>query len=263
MPISFLAGVPVRISARRGLWSGIGGKKWLSFSKLSNFFATHFTANSEAVSSDAIRIESLPNNKVSIIPNIIQKDDRRVNVFLQPARVVVVANLIEYKGHLDLLDAISLTDPKLLFEFVGEGPMLEKLVQRSNDLGINERVKFLGYHPNPIEVMLGAQFGILPSHSEGLPNVILEAQSVGLPMIATRVGGIPEILHHNWNGIIVNPRSTIELAGAISFMSENPIERSRFSFRSMERLDSYSSKNIVDLYLRLYQKLVHSKKSTS
>jgi glycosyltransferase involved in cell wall biosynthesis len=259
IPIASLAGVPVRISARRGLWSGIRGKKWLIFSKLSNLFATHFTANSESVSRDVMRFESLPNDKVSIIPNIIQRDDRRANVKLQPARVVVVANLIEYKGHLDLLEAISLTNPKLLFEFVGQGPMLEVLLRRSSDLGINERVKFLGYHPNPIEVMLGAQFGVLPSHSEGLPNAILEAQSVGLPMIATRVGGIPEILHHNWNGFILNPRSPVDLAEAISFMSENPIERNRFSSRSIESLDSYSSKNIVNLYLELYQNLIHSK----
>jgi glycosyltransferase involved in cell wall biosynthesis len=261
MPVAFLAGIPVRISARRGLWSGINGKKWLLLSKISNHFANHFTANSRAVSADAIAFESIPQDKFSIIPNIVSKDDRRANVRLQPARAVVVANLIAYKGHLDLLKAISLTDTDLYFEFVGQGPMLGELLQRTHELGIRNKVNFFGYHPAPIEIMLKAQFAILPSHSEGLPNAILEAQSIGLPVIATRVGGIPEIVRDNLNGVLVNSNSPKELAAAISWMSKNPIERERLSKNSLEDLKNYSSETIVESYLGLYRQLIDSKKS--
>jgi glycosyltransferase involved in cell wall biosynthesis len=259
MPIAFLAGVPVRISARRGLWSGIKGKKWLLLSKFSNHFANHFTANSKAVSIDASNFESILQDKISVIPNIVLRDDRRVNVMLQPAKAVVVANLIAYKGHLDLLNAISLTDAHLYFEFVGQGPMLDELLHKSNELGIRDRVNFLGYHPAPIEIMLKAQFGILPSHSEGLPNAILEAHSIGLPIIATSVGGIPEIVKDNFNGLLVNPNSPKELADAISWMSKNPIERNRMSKNSLKGLNNYTPETIVKSYLDLYRQLINSK----
>ena len=80
-------------------------------------------------------------------------------------------------------------------------------------------------------------------------------------MIATRVGGIPEIVRDNLNGVLVNSNSPKELAAAISWMSKNPIERERLSKNSLEDLKNYSSETIVESYLGLYRQLIDSKKS--
>jgi glycosyltransferase involved in cell wall biosynthesis len=258
LPIAYLARVPVRISARRGLWSGIDGQIWVYFSKFSNLFATHFTANSIEVARDASSLESISESKITVISNMVEPDDRRPDVLLQPAKVVVVANLIYYKGHLDLLEAIKICDDRLRFVFVGQGPMLEGLRLKVTSLGIENRVEFVGYREHPIEIMLTAQFGVLPSHSEGLPNVILEAQSIGLPMIATRVGGVPELIQDRLNGLLVRPHAPAELSAAISWMSQHPNERQRMSQIALSSIKRFDPGMITAQYIDLYSTLLES-----
>jgi glycosyltransferase involved in cell wall biosynthesis len=164
----------------------------------------------------------------------------------------VVANLISYKGHLDLLEAIKLSDSTLKFVFVGQGPLLRDLMLKVRALGIESQVEFVGFKKHPLDLMLKSQFGVLPSHSEGLPNVLLEAQSIGLPMIATRVGGIPEIIQDKVNGLLVNPRSPVDLAAAISWMSQNPIERQKMSQEAQSSIQKYDPQFITKQYIDLY-----------
>jgi L-malate glycosyltransferase len=258
LPISYLARVPVRISARRGLWSGIDGRIWVYLSKFSNLFATHLTANSIEVARDASSIESISGSKITVIANMVEPDDRRPNVLLQPAKVVVVANLIYYKGHLDLLEAINICDDRLKFVFVGQGPILEDLQLKTTSLGLENRVEFVGYKEHPIEIMLTSQFGVLPSHSEGLPNVILEAQSIGLPMIATRVGGVPEIIQDRLNGFLVEPHAPAELSAAISWMSQHPNERQKMSQVALSSIKRFDPGMITAQYIDLYRTLLQN-----
>ena len=258
LPIAYLTRVPVRISARRGLWSGINGRIWVYLSKFSNLFATHLTANSIEVARNASSIESIPESKITVISNMVETDDRRPDVLRQPAKVVVVANLIYYKGHLDLLEAIKICDARLRFVFVGHGPMLEELRLSVASLSIEDRVEFVGYKERPIEIMLTSQFGVLPSHSEGLPNVILEAQSIGLPMIATRVGGVPEIIQDRLNGLLVEPNSPAELSAAITWMSQHPNERQRMSQVASSSLKRFDPGMITTQYIDLYTNLLEN-----
>lgn len=256
IPIAFMNRIPVRISARRGLWSAIDGRIWLYLSRFSNLFVTHFTANSVITGKDASSFEAIPENKITVIRNMVFPDDRRAEVLLQPAKVVVVANLISYKGHLDLLEAVHLSDNKLHFTLVGHGPMLNDLMQKVVELGIQSRVTFAGFENQPIDIMLKSQFGVLPSHSESMPNVILEAQSVGLPMIATNVGGIPEVIEASINGCLVDPHSPRELAEMISWMSQNPSERRRIGLAGLESIKRNDPQEIIRQYEELYLSLM-------
>jgi len=258
LPIAYLARVPVRISARRGLWSGIDGRIWVYLSRFSNLFATHFTANSIEVARNASSIESISESKITVISNMVEPDDRRPDILHEPAKVVVVANLIYYKGHLDLLEAIKICDARLRFVFVGQGPMLEELRLKVTSLGIENRVEFVGYKEHPIEIMLTSQFGVLPSHSEGLPNVILEAQSIGLPMIATRVGGVPEVIQDRVNGLLVEPNAPAELSAAITWMSQHPNERQRMGLVASSSIKRFDPEMITTQYLDLYTNLLES-----
>ena len=256
MPVAFLAKVPVRISARRGMWNAIDAKIWLHFSKISNLFATYFTANSIMVREDASSVETIPIDKFEVIVNIVSPETRRANVLSQPAKIVVVANLISYKGHLDLLEAICLMEDSLQFTFIGEGPMRETLILKAEELGISSRVNFLGYQEKPIDFMLKSQFGVLPSHSEGMPNVILEAQSIGLPMISTKVGGVPEVLIDSINGYLVNPHSPLELADAITKMSCSPDIREKMGIAGLSTVKKYSPEMITRQYVEMYIRLI-------
>ncbi|HRN61943.1 MAG TPA: glycosyltransferase family 4 protein [Luteimonas sp.] len=113
--------------------------------------------------------------------------------------VLYVGNLKQAKGCLDLLEAfpqVLARHPRALLAFVGDGPAAAALMRRARELGIDDQVQLAGARPHEqlAQWMQAASLLSLPSHNEGVPNVVLEAMACGLPVVATRVGGIPEVL---------------------------------------------------------------------
>lgn len=105
---------------------------------------------------------------------------------------------------------------------IGDGPERQSAEQRVQEWGLEKQVFFHGYVRDIEQYYKMLDVLILPSFTEGTPLVVLEAMTFGLAIIATRVGGIPEILTDGENGIIVNPGSTNELAAAIAYLLDNP-----------------------------------------
>ena len=140
---------------------------------------------------------------------------------LDPGRktILYVGNLKSDKGLLDLIHAISHETCRRLNPYlviIGGGPLKYKLEQQVKALAIEGNVQLLG-RKSPAEIakwMNAADCLCLPSHHEGIPNVILEALSCGLPILATRVGGIPEIVNAA-NGVLIHPQQPGELAEGI------------------------------------------------
>ena len=124
---------------------------------------------------------------------------------LPPGRLVaVIGNLWPVKGHRTLVEAVALL-PKSLkdvrFVCAGEGPEREYLAQRIADLGLRNRVILLGHRLDVPAVLVHAQAACLCSSAEGLSNALMEAMAARLPIVATRVGGNPEL--GNDNGLLV------------------------------------------------------------
>ena len=135
-------------------------------------------------------------------------------------RLLYVGNLLRSKGCPELLEAfhgIAARHPGATLEFVGDGPEREVLSARARALGIADRVHFAGKVPHGElgERFRRARVSCLPSHAEGVPNVILESMACGTPVVATDVGGIPEVLPE-YAGLMVAPRDTAALAAALS-----------------------------------------------
>lgn len=141
-----------------------------------------------------------------------------------------VARLIPRKGVSDLLDAVALLDnEQVRVNIVGEGPSLDGLRRRAAERGIAERVEFLGFLPRSriTELNATADLFVLPTRSDAFANVVLEAMSVALPVIATRVGGIPEAVEDGVTGLLVAPRNVPELSAAIGrLVSDADLRRS-------------------------------------
>ncbi|QNK01627.1 glycosyltransferase family 4 protein [Dyella telluris] len=147
--------------------------------------------------------------------------DARAKLSLpQDERILLyVGNLKDTKGCLDLLNAfphVLLNQPDANLLFVGSGPCRDALLQRAAALGCQDRVRLVGAieHDALGDWFRAADVLCLPSHNEGVPNVILEAMACGTPAVATRVGGIPEVLPEH-AGILVNVRDRIGLEGAL------------------------------------------------
>ena len=135
--------------------------------------------------------------------------------------VLFVGRLHPVKGLKVLLEAASILKKENRLDFVivliGEGPLLQSLSNSAEALGISDSVIFIGPQPQTIvaQWMHAANLLCLPSHMEGLPNVILEALAQSLPVVASNVGGIPEVITHNKNGLLVPANQADKLAEAL------------------------------------------------
>ena len=154
---------------------------------------------------------------------------QRLNLGLaDDAKVILsVGNLVRLKGYnylVEALPAIVAAHPQAMLVLIGDGEEREPLREQAAALGMTDRVYFTGYLPTTqIPAWLNAaDVFVLPSLSEGRPNVILEAMACGRLVVATRVGGIPEIVEDSQTGFLVAPQQPDQLAERISLLLDNP-----------------------------------------
>jgi glycosyltransferase involved in cell wall biosynthesis len=128
-----------------------------------------------------------------------------------PAKALIVTHvgrLSREKGHLPLLRAVAALPPlagPVLLLLAGDGPMRTPLELERDRLGLGTRVRFLGQRPDVLTIMHASDLLVLPSLTEAFPMVLLEAMAIGLPVLATRVGGVPELITHGDDGWVVEP----------------------------------------------------------
>jgi glycosyltransferase involved in cell wall biosynthesis len=144
---------------------------------------------------------------------------------------VTAGRLSPEKGHEDLVQSIALMGnhaAKCCFLFCGEGPCRTQLERQVQALNLRGKIRFLGFRRDIQDIFRAMDMLILPSHSEGLPNVVLEAFSFGKAVVATAVGGVPELVEHGQNGILVLPGDSKSLAEAIIKCVEDRAMRESF-----------------------------------
>lgn len=157
-----------------------------------------------------------------------------------------VGGLHSYKGLDDLAEAMNRVDSDCGVVVAGDGPDRERLEQRFGDDGM-----FLGPVPYEQVPALYHRFDafVLPSHTEGLPRVVLEAQATGTPVIATSVGGVPEVIEDGTTGFLCEPRSPAELAAAIEELIDTPSRQTEFAEAGRKRVAaSYSWSQMYERY---------------
>lgn len=145
--------------------------------------------------------------------------------------ILSVGRLSQEKGHADLVAALGHLGrlaPDLSFRLVlvGDGPERARLEEDARARDLSERVVFAGHHADVRPFYALADVLVLPSYSEGSPNVLLEAMAAGLPVVATAVGGVPEIVAHEESALLVAPRDEHAIAAAIArILSDAPLAR--------------------------------------
>ncbi|MGI5851929.1 MAG: glycosyltransferase family 4 protein [Caldicoprobacterales bacterium] len=170
------------------------------------------------------------------LPDQIKKDQdiRRVWGIDSGEKLVgTVARLIPAKGLDVLIEAVPLVlreFPNTKFMIVGDGPLKSVLMTKAANLKCGKNIIFVGHSEYIWYYYRAFDIFVLPSMSEGLGIALLEAMGMGKPVIASDVGGIKEIVKHNWNGYLVSPGDSRELANAVLFYLQNP-----------ERADEYAS----------------------
>jgi glycosyltransferase involved in cell wall biosynthesis len=189
------------------------------------------TAVSNALKKRVIDI-GIPEEKVTFNPNGVDtakfypsdkyETQKRLNLPQKKYIILFVGNLVSVKGISYLLEALHIIkndfDKNILLIIIGDGILKNNLENQVKRLELIENVEFKGVRPhNEIPFWMNASDLLcLPSLNEGMPNVVLEALACGKPVVATNVGGIPEIIQNEKNGILVKPCDPEQLADAIS-----------------------------------------------
>jgi len=185
------------------------------------------------VTSDRIRIlhnSVMPFSPVSLSERAELRS--RLGIGTDEAVVLAIGRLSREKGHAVLLRALQQlrSNPrKWKLVLVGMGPERETLMRLARSLGLSERVLFAGAHADVRPFYATADVFVLPSLSEGSPNVLLEAMAAKLPIAATKAGGNPEIILHNETGLLVPIGDPQSLASAITQLLGEPDLASRFA----------------------------------
>ena len=175
-------------------------------------------------------------------------------------RIAAAGDLIPLKGYDVLLRALGqLAANGRAFELLlaGEGPEKPRLQTLAETLGIRNRIKFLGSIEDVPALLSGAHLLVHPSRSEGLSNTILEAMAEGLPVVATSVGGTPELIHDGKTGLLVPSDSAELLTSRISQLLESPrlrVQLGKAGLKSVRK--RYSTGNVTAQYETIYRSVV-------
>lgn len=175
---------------------------------------------------DSLVAAGLPARMITVIHNGIPLVARRHPHGSPPAAdrspsstiIGSVARLVPEKGLDTLLKATALLTrefPGLSLILVGDGREKSALTELSHQLGLTGRIHFLGFRADVEDIVAGFDLAALPSLSEGLPLALLELMAAGRPVVASRVGGIPEVIAHEDNGLLVPPGDPAALAAAL------------------------------------------------
>ncbi|MCX7975019.1 MAG: glycosyltransferase [Candidatus Aminicenantes bacterium] len=215
----------------------------------------------------------VPPEKITVIPSGIDfsvfdevkdRDFLRRELSFAPDDFLVgiVAALEDHKGHTYLFQATKIVrqhSPKIKLIVVGTGSLRLELESQAHELGIEDIVFFLGFREDIPRILASLDLFVLSSHLEGLGSSLLDAMASRLPIVATRAGGIPEIVRHGETGLLVPPKDPETLAKAIielyhdrklaNYLAEKGREfvRRHFSAEAM-------ANRVVDLYFNLAQK---------
>lgn len=221
----------------------------LAYKKLSKYI-TDVIAVSEASKKYLTGAHIFPSNKIEVIYHGINQIPNTKYQISEEVTIGSVGTLTEIKGYEYLIEAIQdIKNVKL--EIMGTGPDLEKLKK----LDKNNRVKFLGFKNNPHEFMKNWSIYVQPSIAEAFGLALAEAMSAGLPVIASSVGGIPELVSHT--GLLVPAKDTKALTNAIIKLVDNPKLREELGKYAHIRIkEKFSTENMVKKTEKLYEKIL-------
>jgi glycosyltransferase involved in cell wall biosynthesis len=187
-----------------------------------------FVADMRRAGVPAARIvveHNAPPDFLPVAPGEVDRLRERLSIPEGVPVILALGRLSREKGHRDLIEAAAILRdrrPALPFRLVlaGDGPERARLESACRRLGLQDAVVLAGHQPDVRPFYAMARLLALPSHSEGSPNVVLEAMAAGVPLAATAVGGIPEIVRDGVNGLLVPPRDPGRMAGAMARLLE-------------------------------------------
>lgn len=233
--------------------------------------ASFIVVVSHALKKDMAHQLNVDEDRIFVIPSgidtsrfrPIQKDEVRSRLGLPNDKKIVLfaGGFVHVKGIPYLINAVAQIVEKykdILLVLVGDGELKPELQELVHKHGIKEHVLFAGKRSTDEMPywMNAADIVVLPSLHEGMPNVVLEAMSCGISVIATKVGGVVEVITDGVDGLLVEPADSTEISNKIDFLFSNPQIHAEISERARTKVLEYDVKNSVKNMMKIYENVL-------
>lgn len=267
MPLAKLAGIRARVGTHLGEIRGMSGwREGLHTFLVDRGVIQTLVASSARTRKNAIDVGVNP-NKIATIYNAIMpfgvshidRDSvrQKLNINRDEIFLVAVGRLVFEKGHEYLVEAMAVVvkeNPRAVAGICGAGPLHDELQAQIKRLNLQHNVRLLGQWDEIPELLAASDVFVLPSRWEGLPMALLEGMMAGLPVIATRVEGVDEVVRSGEHGLLVALESPVELAQAIIQLLRSPEDRQRMGRAARERvLSTYTTDRMCEAYLQVIE----------
>jgi glycosyltransferase involved in cell wall biosynthesis len=196
--------------------------------------------------------------KLRLVYNGMPDSDLRAQPGSEPVRLIMIARACEQKDYHTLIRALSeLRDLKWHLDQVGDGPLLDDVRSTARELGLSERITFLGLREDVAPLLARSHIYLLISKWEGFPRSILEAMRAGLPVIASDVGGVREAVVDGETGFLVRRSDVAGLADRIRRLIESSAQRVEFGNAGRERYaERFTFERMLDETLAVYREVL-------
>jgi len=257
------------------LWTG-GGFKNRIYESLDKLWIKRF--DKIVTVSDELRTEVLnwgvSPSKVSTIDNGIDLNRfkgsfdtnnirKKLNIASHFKVIGTIGRLDEQKGHIFLIEStiqFLKVFPDTIFLIVGDGSLKQKLQDKVVELSLENNFVFTGIRKDIPEILVAIDIFVLPSLSEGLPMVLLEAMAAKKPIIASGVGAIPKVIINNETGILIKPRDVDELTKSMIDLLRNKDKADLIAKNAYNKIvREFSSKKMVKEYIKIYDHILKCK----
>jgi len=256
-----------------------GALRSRGFSLLERWLArstTCLVAVSPQVRDDLVRLGVAPADKFAVVRLGIELGDRvrsKRDGREETRRVLGIPPDAFTVGWIGRMTGVKRTDDVLLafrslrergvaarLCLVGDGPDRDQVERRAHELGVMRDTLFLGYQNDVAQYFAAFDAFMLPSANEGTPVTTIEALAAGTPVVATRVGGVPDVVRDGEDGFLVDPGDVDELAERLAALAHDPALRKRMGAAGRERvLPRYAVERLVDDVDRLYRSLLEAR----
>jgi glycosyltransferase involved in cell wall biosynthesis len=229
--------------------------------------AERVIAVSESARRSAIDYLDIPDSRIDVIGHAVQFGiPAEVHIIPEedvPPTIAVLGSLAEHKGHVYFLQAARMllqTHSDVRFLIAGDGPLRSSLERTASELGLDGRIRFIGAYDNDDvpDILQDVSVVTVPSITEALGIVALEAMACGKPVVASAVGGLPEIVRDGETGLLVSPKDPAALAEAIARLLDDSDLRRELGWTGREFACQQTPEQITGQTMAVYKRVLCS-----
>lgn len=261
-----MAKVPVVISSQQAIG------KWRSFyhvwlDRFSSRWCDMIIANSLAAKQSIHKREKIPIEKICVVYNGLNfraftsnksREEIRKELYISPdLPLILFVGRLHWNKGVDLLPDIASKVRRGIFLVAGDGPKRESLENKIMKLGLHDRFVLLGWQHDIASLAKASDILVLPSREESFPQVLLEAMYYKLPVIASDIGGVGELVDDQKTGILVQPRNTGGFAEALNNFIRNPALTKEMGEAAYKKCLMFSEERMVKEIDDVYQNLLN------